>query len=110
MFVMKKAASYRWPVKFESPKSGGGFETSTLDIDFKRLSNSRIREVVSDEKAENGSFCKEIVVGWAGIKDDQGTDIPFSDTALDELLEVPGMAIAIVNAYLESLSGAKRKN
>jgi hypothetical protein len=49
-------------------------------------------------------------VGWSGINDDHGKEIPFSQKALDELLEVPFLAIAVLKAYMDSIKGAKRKN
>jgi hypothetical protein len=50
------------------------------------------------------------LVGWSGISDDAGKEIPFSQKALDQLLEVPFLAVAVLKAYMDSLKGAKRKN
>jgi hypothetical protein len=51
-----------------------------------------------------------VLVGWSGISDDAGKEIPFSQKALDQLLEVPFLAVAVLKAYMDSLKGAKRKN
>jgi len=51
-----------------------------------------------------------VLVGWSGINDDEGKEIPFSQKGLDELLEVPFLAIAVLKAYMDSIKGAKRKN
>jgi len=51
-----------------------------------------------------------VLIGWAGVTDDDGKDIPFSQSALQQLLDVPMLAAAITLAYFESLQGAKRKN
>ena len=52
----------------------------------------------------------EILVGWSGVTADDGKDIPFSQKALQQLLEVPFLAVAVMKAYVDSLKGAKRKN
>lgn len=109
-FVLKKGASYTWPVKFETPASGGRYDKHTFDAEFKRLSDSRLKEVLNSEAAKDTDFAREILTGWSGVKDESGNEMPFSQTAVDELLEVPGIASAIVKTYLESLTGAKTKN
>jgi hypothetical protein len=55
-------------------------------------------------------IARDVLVGWSGINDDHGKEIPFSQKALDELLEVPFLAIAVLKAYMDSIKGAKRKN
>ena len=53
----------------------------------------------------------EIVVGWRGILDkDGGEDVPFSITALEKLLQVPGMPGIILATYAETIPKAKEKN
>ena len=42
--------------------------------------------------------------------DGDGKEVPFSQKALEQLLDVPMLASAITVAYFESLQGAKRKN
>lgn len=111
MFVLKKDSSYVWPVTVSSPVSGGKFEKQTFDLTFKRLAQSRLKDVLNAEvEISDAEFCREIVLGWAGIKDESGSDVPFSVAALDELLEIPALGKQIVNAYLESLAPAKTKN
>jgi len=50
------------------------------------------------------------LVGWSGITDDVGEQVPFSQKALQQLLEVPLLGAAVLRAYFDSLKGAKRKN
>lgn len=110
MFVLAKEASYSWPVKVSTPKDGGTYEKSTFEVKFKRLQQSKLRKVLKDEEATDASFCRDVVLDWKGVKDESGAEVPFSETALDQLLEIPGVAKSIVDAYLESVSGAKIKN
>jgi|TARA_X000001382_G_scaffold76713_2_gene53694 hypothetical protein len=112
-FVLKKTNSYKWPVTVDVPVDGGKHDRVTFDVEFKDLTQSRLLEIA--ELSSEGSLtdvevAREVMVGWAGIQDEDGKDLPYSITKRDELLEVPMVATAIASAYLESKRGAKRKN
>ena len=112
-FVLKKTNSYKWPVTVDVPVDGGKHDRVTFDVECKDLTQSRLLEIA--ELSSEGSLtdvevAREVMVGWAGIQDEDGKDLPYSITKRDELLEVPMVATAIASAYLESKRGAKRKN
>lgn len=112
MFVLSQSTSYTWPVTVEYPIDGGRTERQTFDAEFRRLSQSRIRELadgLSNSDLTDADVAAEVLVGWSGVTDGE-QEIPFSDRALRQLLEVPLVASAVVVAYFNSLSGAKRKN
>lgn len=111
-FVLKQSDSYSWPVTVEYPIDGGRFEKHTFDAQFKRLSQSRIEEIMSDAvngELKDGAVASELLVGWAGITD-SGADIPYSEKTKAELLDMPLVSASIVKAWMESLAGAKKKN
>ena len=112
-FVLKQSDTYAWPVAFDIPVDGGRHQRETFDGQFKRLPQSRILAI--GKEIELGEItdielAREVLVGWAGVTDDATKEIPFSQKALEQLLDVPMLATAIVTAYFESLKGAKRKN
>jgi hypothetical protein len=112
-FVLKQSDSYVWPVTVEIPIDGGRFDRQTFDAEFKRLPQARNNAIVAAAKAEATTdleVADEVLVGWKGIADDAGEDVPYSETAKAQLLDVPGVSAALVEAYLKSLIGAKRKN
>lgn len=110
MFVISQSESYAWPVEVKLPASGGTFDKHTFEAEFKRMPASRIRELIAREDILDIDFCREVMVGWKGIVDNNMKEIPFSETARDRMLDVPGVAQAIYAAFLESHSGARRKN
>ena len=113
MFVISQSSSYKWPVSVEFPVDGGKTEKQTFDGEFKRLSQSRIDEVrkaVTDDLITEREFAKEVLVGWSGIVDSESGEVPFSERARDDLLNVPMVSNAVVMAVMNSLSGVKRKN
>lgn len=118
-FVLKQKDTFEWPVALLLPGDGGRREKSTFDAEFKRLPQSRLNELAKQakaaEKGEDDEFnaqviARELVVGWSGIVDDAGKEVPFSTGALEQLLDVPSVAGQIVKAFYESYEDAKRKN
>ena len=53
---------------------------------------------------------KKVVVGWTDVMDEEGNQIEYNEANLNELLEIPTLAIAVSTAYINSLTEAKRKN
>jgi len=112
-FVLKQSDTYTWPVTFDVPVDGGRHQRQSFDGEFRRVSQSRIREMgqlIESGDMTDSEIASEVLVGWAGINDDDGKEVPFSQGALECLLDVPMLATAIATAYFSSLSGVKRKN
>lgn len=124
-FVLNQSQSYSWPVSIQLPADGGKREKSSFDALFKRLPQSRINEIQQlvqqrikaaerGEELDNGvtdqTIAAEILVGWAGILDADGDDMPYSEAVKAQLLDVPMMAGALIEAYFTSLVELKRKN
>lgn len=120
-FVLKQTASYTWPVPLLIPVSGGRREKYSFDAEFRRLPQSRINEIIKlaralelgradDEMLDDKTAAREILLGWSGITDDNGKDVPFSEAALDQLLEIPTVAGQIIRAWFNSMDVAKRGN
>lgn len=124
-FVLKQSTTYSWPVPFKVPTDGGKYEKQTFDAEFKRLPQSRINEIQAEVQerlraAQKGeafetdisdiSIADEVLLGWAGVVDDEGEEVPFSATSKAQLLNVPGLAGSIIEAYFESVAGKKVKN
>ena len=113
MFVLSQSETYNWPVPVEFPVDGGRFEKQTFDAEFRRLTQPRIREIwdaIQTGEIDDDGLCAEVLVGWTGIKDADGSDVPFSETAKANLLKMPLVSGAIVSAWLDSLAKGKRKN
>ena len=121
-FVLKQSATYKWPVTILLPIDGGKKEKHTFDAEFRRLPQSRTEELVTQLKMQERvdidpdqillmkDAAKEILVGWSGVQDDSGEEIPFSETALEQVLEIQMVAAQIILGWFNSLEVAKRKN
>ena len=111
--VLKQQDNYSWPIKVKLPEDGK-YKQFSFEVTFKMLPTSRFLEMV--ELSEKGDIndldiVREVVIGWAGILDDKGEEMPFVKKKFEELLEVFGVPQAIAQAFVESQTGgAKRKN
>lgn len=111
--LKNQTTTYKWPAVVEFPVDGGKYDKETFDVEFKRVPQDRLREIgtaIDSGDITDNDLVIELVVGWAGISDSKGDDLPFSQAALGELLNVPLVASAIAAAWLESLAKGKRKN
>ena len=113
-FVISKPATFFWPVKVELAVDNGKYEKQSFDAEFKRLPQSKIEEIVgkirSEEITSDVLLARDLIVGWRGVLDDQGNEVPFSEAMKDQLLDVPTVASSIVSAFFEATTKAKLKN
>lgn len=76
----------------------------------KRLEADVLRERLAPGSTELlGDFMTSIVDGWAGVRDDDGADLPFSADAFAQLLRIPGLGAMAMEAYVLEV-GARAKN
>ncbi|MGA0447590.1 MAG: hypothetical protein ACO3M2_12370 [Pseudohongiellaceae bacterium] len=124
--VLKQKEPYTWPIKITLPTDGGKRVTETFTGTFAWIKQSRIDELKRlAERAEVGRFspdaedaedltnisaCREVLVGWSDVLDDDGDEVPFSSQAFNDLIEIPTVAGQIVTQWLQSLDSVKRKN
>lgn len=109
MFKIALTETYTAPVTVELP----GVKTKQVfDAEFKRLTQDGINKLMAraqEGEIDDAGFCREVVVGWNGVNDEQGA-VEFSPVTLDALLDIYPLAACIVQAYTSSLSGARAKN
>jgi hypothetical protein len=127
-FVLDLEPTYKWPVNVEVPIDGR-FRKFSFEAVFHRLPQSRVEEIMvaqnqakiaaermAPDLMDHLTTCRghaaEVLAGWCGVKakDSDAEDIHFTASAAEKLLEVPGMAMAVLGAFAESLGIGKEKN
>lgn len=111
MLKLNASNTFFWPVVIQTPIDGGKFQKETFDAEFRRLKVSEVEAMVArvaTGELTGAAAVKQFIVGWRGIEDD-GQDVPFSDTALAQVLDIPGVAGGLFEAYKEAMSGAARR-
>jgi hypothetical protein len=87
-------------------------EPVDLRVTFKHKNKTALSAWMKDAGSKDDTtLLAEVLTGWVGMKDDKGEDVPFSTTALRDLLEnYPAAHGEIFKTYLRELTEAKRKN
>lgn len=109
MFKLLQKPEFTHSVKVSVPVAGG-HDTQTFTARFRALS-------VSEADAHNtltvegtNEYLRDIFVGWEGVVDDQGVELPFNDANRDQMIDVPFVRIALLETYNAAMMGAKRGN
>lgn len=113
MFKLKKTNTFSWPVRIKVPQDGGTFGVSEIALQFEQLPQEAFNDLVKAADMDfNAELLRKTVRGWEKVCEEDGTPIPFSDEALEQLLSIPWARNAAAEAYMEAVSGnrAKRKN
>jgi len=123
-FTLDIDPTFKWPVSFDLAVDGR-HEHKKFDGEFRRLGQARVNTITAEIQARmvamqagedtsemitDQSIADEVLVGWSGILDRDGDEVPFSEATKRRLLDVEAVAAAIVTAWGDSLRGAKRKN
>ena len=126
-FKLDQKPYYKWPVEFEVPTDGGTWEKQSFDGHFARLGQERVEYLtesytrrVADLKAgvdldeelatlTPKAIAGEILIGWNGIFDDDGNEIPCTPATKERVLEVETVAAAVIQAWSSSLQGSAAK-
>lgn len=111
-FKLSLKPSYAWPVSFTAPDDGEHV-TQEFTAEFKRYNQQQIDELFAKSRAgelKDDALVREVLLGWAGVLDDEGHELAWSIKKRDELLAIAHVRVAIVTAFIESLSGGARKN
>jgi len=109
MLKIVKNPEFTARVKVQVPAESGFIEQSFTGR-FRTMSVSEGESFNGFSSDGVGQWLRAILIGWDGIKDEDGNDVSFSETARDELIDIPFIRNAISAAYNGAMLGAKRGN
>lgn len=110
--VLKKVSTFKWKVPLKVP-GNGAYEVSEVEFEFKKLKVSELEDSMKKFNESGGKyadFCKKVIVGWSGIKDEAGADVNFSPENLELLFNEGTFGVQIFDSYFEIVNGAAAKN
>ncbi|MCW1934121.1 phage tail assembly chaperone [Pararhodobacter zhoushanensis] len=84
----------------------GGFADQKFKARFRVIPWAELNVFERDADEQT----RMVWVGWDGIVDDADVPIPFSDSMRDTLISLPFVRMAVLNAYVDAVAGAKRGN
>ena len=106
MFKLDLSPTYFAPVSLPMLNAEGVLENHQFDARFRRLDTAQVDALMQEGEAGNlkdEPTVRGHMVGWRGVQDADGTEIPFSDDALNKLLAINGARAALARAFLRSL-------
>jgi hypothetical protein len=109
MFKINPAPTFAAQVPLSVPGLPAPLEVA---ITFKHKNRAALAKYLTDLPGkEHAVYLDEIIEAWTGIHDDAGEPVPYSLTALTDLLGAYSVAHAeILAAYTRELTESKRKN
>lgn len=103
----KEGAPLRWPVQVVEPADMGLVKKSDFTAQFVMISRSEFERLSNTTDKE---LMKVVLVGWTGVQDQDGNELPFNDENRDLLADMPPVINALARAYLSFMAGAPAKN
>lgn len=82
---------------------------STFTAKFRLLKHSEYQKLIQAKK-DDQQVINELVIGWSGILNDEGNEVPFSKETLKELCEYSFVRTGIMRAYTDLHVGFAAKN
>lgn len=113
MFKIGLSDNYRWPVKVVVPTDDGKTLTQDFTAVFKRITQTQVEAFTADliaAKITDKDIVKQVLIGWQNIVDDNGNQVPFSETLRDQILDGAGIATQIGAIFLDSFRTGREKN
>jgi len=102
MFKIVKggARTFKAEVKFRMPNDSGTTDTMSFMAKFQMLTTD---ELQAAEEMRPIDFVRKVLVGWEGIQDGAGQDLPFSDDNKDAVLQEPIVVFNMARTYHDTV-------
>jgi hypothetical protein len=109
MFKINPNPTFTVPVPITVP---GMPEPLEVQITFRHKNKAALRAWVADGAGkEDAALLNELITDWSGMQDEKGANVPYSLSALSDLLDGYWAARDdITDAYLIALKASKSKN
>lgn len=105
MFKIQQNPEFSHKVKVRVPVDGG-FADQELTVRY-AVRNWDDVVALDHDPAEQVRF---VMIGWEGVVDEAGNEVPYSDEAREMLISQVYARVAIVRAYIDALVPARRGN
>jgi hypothetical protein len=112
-FRIQLPPTYEAEVTVAYPVEGGRVHKAKFFAVFRRLAQAELEALMADVAAKtvtDRDVLGRVLVGWRGVEDEDGRELPFNDATRDQLLALHPAQPSIARAFFESISGAREKN
>lgn len=123
-FILEQSPTFKWPIVIREVQDGGRIRTHQFDAMYRRLPQSRMEAVQLQYQAMKAAVARnepldeiptraiadEILEGWEGITNPDGSPVEVTPDTRRQLLEVASVADALVVTFFEAHEKARAKN
>ncbi len=123
-FILEQSPTFKWPITIREVQDGGRVRTHQFDAIYRRLPQSRMEAVQLQYQAMKAAVSRnepldeiptraiadEILEGWVGITNPDGSPVEVTPETRRQLLEVPSVADVLVVTFFEAHEKARAKN
>ena len=123
-FILEQSPTFRWPIVIREVQDGGRVRTHQFEAIYRRLPQSRMEAVQLQYQAMKAAVSRnepldeiptraiadEILEGWEGITNPDGSPVEVTPDTRRQLLEVASVADALVVTFFEAHEKARAKN
>tara|TARA_R110002096_G_scaffold172484_4_gene346176 strand:- start:703 stop:1080 length:378 start_codon:yes stop_codon:yes gene_type:complete len=114
--VNRSDEGIKWPVHINEPRSGGAVKQHTINVHFIIKGQETIDELTNGSDLEFMLAVIDPVKGWEGLTRESSTnekgveEIPYNETELEALLDIPYIKAGFIEAYFKCIAGVSSKN
>lgn len=100
--------TFKARVRFTQP----GADDALIDIEFRHKAPTVLADWIKDSGSRPvADALSEVIVGWSGVVDENGTEVPFSrDTLALFLASHATRSAELFSAYWKELTESRQKN
>lgn len=112
MFKLAATPTFWVPVKVDFAKEDGSRGVVAFDVQSKRIPRGELQSKLQALAGVDGAdllFLQDVLTDWRKVPDDDGSPVPFSPEALQQLYDL-GFAGPTVSAVIAAAPQAKLKN
>lgn len=106
MFALNQTATFKFPVRVNTPLESGGFREETFFAICERFTEDERDELINTKYVE---VLRKKMKGWE-MQDHNRETIPFTPENFEAFLKISAAIAATCQAYFKANMGAKEKN
>lgn len=106
-FRISRNPTYQTQIVVSMPGNNGKRETEKFMAEFKHVGTDRLDELRSIPHRE---VLNEVLVGWSGMIDDNGDEVPFNEVNRKIVYDIPQALDALIKGFWTSIFGASKGN
>jgi hypothetical protein len=115
MFKLSTKTSYKRKINIRIPLDLGKVDKASFVVEFRLLPVSEIKDTLEQAKNQDltdEDILQQNILGWSGVCDDSGEEMPFTDDNLELILDISYVRKPLMDALMEDMLGKEvlRKN